>query len=206
MTRRWAAILIILVCLAALAALVWWRRSGRGQPPQPGATPSSHSDASEAQSTGAAKTVTTVWPVHLYFPGHDGLLYPESRELEVTEDPQNRLRALVAGVLSGPHDSALVPALPADVQAQTVYLAPDGVAYVDLHSAGRSLPPPSGSQAEMATVYSLVDSIGLNLTEAKRVALLWNGTQLESFSGHLDTRHPLAPDTSLLARAQPASQ
>ncbi|MEO8504241.1 MAG: GerMN domain-containing protein [Acidobacteriota bacterium] len=150
--------------------------------------------------------MTAAWPVHLYFPGRDGLLYAESRDLEVTDDPQNRLRALVAGVLSGPHDSALVPALPADVQAQTVYLAPDGVAYVDLHSADRSLPPPSGSQAEMATVYSLVNSVGLNLPDARRIALLWNGTQLESFSGHLDTRHPLAPDTSLLARPQPASQ
>ena len=200
MTRRWAAVVIILVCLAALAALVWWRRSPRSQPLQPAPAPISRSAASDT------KAPTATWPVHLYFPGRDGLLYAEARELEVTEDPQNRLRALVAGVLSGPHDSALVPALPADVQAQTVYLAPDGVAYVDLHSAERALPPPSGSQAEMATVYSLVDSIGLNLTAAKRVALLWNGTQLESFSGHLDTRHPLAPDTSLLARSQPASQ
>jgi hypothetical protein len=52
----------------------------------------------------------------------------------------------------------------------------------------------------MVTVYSLVNSVALNVPAARRVALLWNGTQRQSFAGHLDTSRPLAPDPSLVVR------
>lgn len=200
MSRRLAALLITLACSAAIAALLWWRISSRGRPGAPalgspitaatGATP-----GSETAASGRAP-----WAVQLYFPGADGRLYSEARELQATASPQDRLRAVVAAVLAGPQDAALAPALPRGVEVATAYLAPNGVAYVDLHAADRPVPPPAGSQAEMASVYSLVDSISLNLAPAQRVVLLWNGVQPESFSGHLDTSRPLRPDTTLLAR------
>ncbi len=40
----------------------------------------------------------------------------------------------------------------------------------------------------------------MNVPQATRVALLWNGTQRLTFSGHLDTSRPLFPDRALLVR------
>lgn len=199
MSRRMAALLITLVCAAALAALLWWRFSTRSGAPASSAGTSSAGTTAPSLPEAAAGGKEP-WPVQLYFPGADGRLYSEARQLQATSSPQDRLRAVVGGVLAGPQDAALAPALPSGIDVASAYLAPNGIAYVDLHSADRPLPPASGSQAEMASVYSLVDSITLNLTEAKRVVLLWNGVQPESFSGHLDTSRPLRPDTTLLAR------
>jgi hypothetical protein len=85
------------------------------------------------------------------------------------------------------------------VAVGAVELTPEGTAYLDLRWAEHDDPPPGGSDAEMQAVYSLVDSIALNVPEAQRVVLLWNGTQRVTFSGHLDTSRPLSPDRSLLA-------
>ena len=68
----------------------------------------------------------------------------------------------------------------------------------DLRSAERELPPASGSLAERATVYSLVNTLLLNVEGTRAVTLLWNGVQRESFAGHLDTTRPLSADTSLV--------
>jgi hypothetical protein len=81
----------------------------------------------------------------------------------------------------------------------SVQLTADGTAYLDLRWADHDDPPPGGSDAEMQEVYSLVDSVALNIPEAHRVVLLWNGTQRVSFSGHLDTSRPLLPDRNLIA-------
>jgi hypothetical protein len=44
----------------------------------------------------------------------------------------------------------------------------------------------------------VVDSIVLGVPQASRVVLLWNGSQRETFSGHLDLSVPLVPDRGLL--------
>jgi len=203
MSRRAAAITIAVVCLAALAALGWWRFAGRAareaRLPESAAAPAPNASPTATPDPGAGEL--PAWSVRIYFPGSDGLLYPETRELHAADDPQQRLRALLAAVLAGPEDTALQPPLPHGVEIDAAFLGTDGVAYLALRSADHPAPPSAGSQYEMTSIYSLVDSIALNVDGAKRVVLLWNGSQLESFGGHLDTSRPLEPDTSLLARA-----
>lgn len=142
-------------------------------------------------------------PVDLYFPGADGRLHPERRDLAAPDDPVEQARAVLAALLAGPEDPELMPVFPAgwaEVEVAAVLLGPDGVLLIDLHAPERDAPPPSGSLQEMVTVYSLVNSVALNVPAARRVALLWNGTQRQSFAGHLDTSRPLAPDPSLVVR------
>ncbi len=194
MNRRAAGLAIAALCLLALAAIVWWR-SGRSRPATAAAPASTN--ASPASATASAHVTT--WTAQIYFPGGDGRLYGEARDLATEEEPQARLRALVEAVLAGPKDPALSAPLPHGVEVDTVMLAPNGIAYVALRSADQPAPPATGSLQEMGVVYSLVDSVALNLEGVQRVALLWNGNQLESFAGHLDTSRPLAPDKSLLA-------
>lgn len=135
----------------------------------------------------------------LYFPGEGGRLYAEERELEVTGDPRDRARAIVLALLDGPTNRTLYRPFPEDVGLIDLYFVPEGTVYVDLGAEGREVPPPSGSMEEMTRVYSVVDSVAFNVPEARRVVLLWNGVQRDSFAGHLDTSVPLEPVVSILA-------
>ncbi len=95
--------------------------------------------------------------------------------------------------------TGLVRAFPAEVKLGAVALSADGTAYVDLRWPGHDDPPESGSTEEIQRVYSLVDTLALNVPQVTRVVLLWNGTQRVTFSGHLDTSRPLVADRTLLA-------
>ena len=194
MKRRAAAIFIALVVLLALGGL--WalsRRARREPPPSVAAAPLEPPPA--AASAPAGETVELT----LYFPGADGRLYAERREAQAAAGPAARARAALEAVLAGPRSEGLRAPLPAGIEVGSLAMLGDGTVVVDLRSADRELPPSSGSQAERATVYSLVDSVLLNVEGSRRVTLLWNGVQRESFAGHLDTTRPLAADTTLLA-------
>jgi len=162
----------------------------------PGAKPP---DTDTAPATGGAGLGL---PVDLYFPTVDGRLAVESRELPPSSEPTARIQGLVEALLAGPRsaDVGLVRPLPKDVTLEGVYLGPGGVAFLDLRTPEPRSPPSVGSREEMQIVYSLVNSVALNVAEARRVVLLWNGRQPGTFAGHLDTSHPLAPDTGLVRR------
>ncbi|HEX6200479.1 MAG TPA: GerMN domain-containing protein [Thermoanaerobaculia bacterium] len=190
MSRRVAAMIVLgAVALAGVLALVWllWRDGGGPGLGGP--------DEEEAESRPAT--------FELYFPGEGGYLHAEERELAVTGEARQRARAIVLAVLDGPGEEGRAQGLerpfPEDVGLLDLYLTPDGTAFVDLGAPERETPPAGGSLAEMMMVYSVVDSLVLNLPEVERVALLWNGVQRESFSGHLDTSVPLEAEEELLA-------
>lgn len=141
-------------------------------------------------------------PVDLYFPAAGGRLAVESRELPPADEPVDKIRAVVEAVLGGPRGESggLPPPLPDDVVLDGVYLGPGGVAYLDLRTPEPREPPAVGSKEEMQILYSLVNSVALNVAEARRVVVLWNGRQRPTFAGHLDTAGPLAPNTELVIR------
>lgn len=177
------------IALALVAALGLAGCGGEGDGPGAG-------DEGEGESRTAS--------FDLYFPGEGGRLYAEERELEVTADPRDRARAIVLALLDGPRSRTFFRPFPEDVGLLELYLGPDGTVFVDLGAEGQEMPPASGSLAEMMRVYSVVDSVAYNVPEARRVVLLWNGVQRESFAGHLDTSVPLEPVASILAPAAQA--
>jgi hypothetical protein len=103
-----------------------------------------------------------------------------------------------AAPAAGRPASGLVRPFPPGVKLGSVQLSADGTAFVDLRWQDHEDPPESGSTEEMQRVYSMVDSLALNVPQVSRVVLLWNGTQRITFGGHLDTSRPLLPDRSLL--------
>ena len=187
MSRRAAAIFLAVALAVAVAGGLWWWRVGRERAARPGAAPG-----------GAAAEQQTRTLATLYFPGEGGLLYPERREVLSAAGAAERVSAVVAALLAGPQAAGLQPPFPGGVEVGPVTVVGD-VAYVDLRAAEQPEPPAGGSLREMLMVYSVVDSVLLNVPEVKGVALLWNGVQRESFSGHLDTTRPLAANTSLVA-------
>jgi len=200
MSRRAAGWVLAAALLLVIGGLAWWWQAGRGG----GRTPR------RGTAEGAAGAPTERHAFDLYFPAGGGGLRGERRELQVTEAPKDRIRKVLEALLAGPaappaaalpgaSPAGLVRPFPPEVKLGSVELSADGTAFVDLRWADREDPPESGSTEEIQRVYSLVDSLALNVPQVNRVVLLWNGTQRITFSGHLDTSRPLLPDRTLLA-------
>jgi|CXWL01.1.fsa_nt_gi hypothetical protein len=194
MSRRLGGwLIVVLVAMAAAAAfLVHWRERGRDRPTGPTAPLTT-------QATSPADP-TDIESFDLYFPGAGGLLYRERRELATGALARSRAEAVVTALLAGPQGEGLVAPFPAGVTLAGVILAADGTAYVDLASLDGAPPPASGSQRELQTVYSLVETVTRNVPEARRVALLWNDVQPDTLSGHLDLTRAFVGDGALVAR------
>ena len=188
MNRRAASFILGFALALLLGTGLWWWLSGR---------------AGGRIGAGTAETTAQVGEAvgfNLYFPSDNAELRVEPRELKVTEAPKDRIRKVVGALLAGPKAPGLFRPLPEDVTLGAVHLSQDGTAYVDLRREGHPDPPPGGSTEEIQRVYSLVDSIALNVPQVRRVVLLWNGSQRETFSGHLDLSRPLVPDRAAAPR------
>jgi spore germination protein GerM len=189
MNRRAASFVLGLALALLIGAGVWWWLSGRSGGRRPGAS---------AQEEAAQPTEKVTF--QLYFPANGGLLRALPRELAVSSSPKDRVRKVVEALLAGPNAPGLARPFPEGVTLGSVQLSPEGTAYIDLRWPDHNEPPSGGSTEEMQRVYSVVDSIALNIPQASRVVLLWNGFQRQTFSGHLDLSGPLTPNQALVAR------
>ena len=141
----------------------------------------------------------------LFFASTDGQgLVREGREVEISEGVEEGVESVVDELISGPLGS-LAPTVPANARVLGVQVNGE-VARIDF---GRELLDgvPSGSSAEMAAVYSIVDTVTTNFPQIKSVQFLIEGAAVESLKGHLDLSSPLPPDYSLEKKQpQPAAE
>jgi spore germination protein GerM len=136
--------------------------------------------------------------VEIYFPSseHDGLV-GEYREIFEISNPSDRVKQIVADLISGPEGPNALRALPPATRLRQAYVLEDGVAYLDF-SAGLTEGIGGGSMEEILAVYAIVNSIVANVPEVRKVGILVNGRVLATLNGHLDLRRPLPPDYSLI--------
>lgn len=160
-----------------------------------------HGEGSEAgleNPEALPETPGNLEPVTLYFPGEGGSLYAETHQLPPEEDAEKRIALLVETLLAGPEGPGLRVPLPKGVTLRRGYVLEDGTAVVDFASPEGAPPPPSGSHEEMLRVWSVVNTVVLNVAEAQQLLLLWNGEQPLTFAGHLDLARPLVANTRIV--------
>ena len=143
----------------------------------------------------AADTMRRV--VHLYFsePDLSGLT-AETRELP---DPGNQAefgKNIIQALIDGPREGG-ERTLPASTVVRDVFITDDGIAYVDFEDTVTK-DHPGGVQMEFITIYSVVDSLVLNLEEISAVKLLIGGRESETLAGHMDLRFPFKADILLI--------
>ena len=114
--------------------------------------------------------------VHLYFGDSSGrYLTAEQRVVEEPADVVSAARGLVEALIQGPLHGG-TRTLPQDSSLRSLFVTPEGVAYVDF-KADAFEHHPGGVETEMLTIYSIVNTLVLNMEEIRWVKLLIGGQE-----------------------------
>jgi spore germination protein GerM len=134
---------------------------------------------------------------HLYFADKDSLfLIAERRVLRHLEGPANFSRKILEALIAGP-SGGYMRTIPQDTVLRAVYITEDGICYVDV-SAEIKDNHPKGVHSELLTLYSLVNSLILNITEIKAVKILIDGHESMTLAGHIDVQDPIKANMLLI--------
>ena len=126
---------------------------------------------------------------YLYFADRNNLyLKSEQRIIQQPDDPVAFGRAIVEALIKGPQ-KGLGRTIPAGTGLGAIFIDSEKVCYVDLSGEVRKNHP-GGSNSEMLTIYSLVNSLILNVSEIKQVKILIDGNEAPTLAGHISLRHP----------------
>jgi hypothetical protein len=127
--------------------------------------------------------------VHLYFSGPDHTsLVAETRDLPNSGDPSELGKNIVQALIDGPRGKG-VRTLPASAAVRDVFITDDGTAYVDFNEKVTE-DHPGGVRTELVSIYSVVNSLVLNLEGISAVKLLIGGREADTLAGHIDLRFP----------------
>jgi len=134
----------------------------------------------------------------IYFSdSQERFLVGEKRYIYKEEDASAQARELVKALLEG-SKTGNVSTFPAHVNLRDVKIGKDGTAEVNFSSDLTKLHP-GGSAAEMATIYSLTNSLTTNVPDIKAVKILVEGKTLSSIKGHISTMNSFKPEPDLYA-------
>lgn len=136
------------------------------------------------------------FPVYLYFADNTNqYLLAEERLGLGSDEPVVFCRQIIDALIQGPL-SGLVRTIPAETELQAIFID-DKTAYVDLTREVASTHP-GGIQSELLTIYSIVNTLVLNVDGVDQVKILIAGQEAETLSGHIDIRFPLSADMLLI--------
>lgn len=135
--------------------------------------------------------------VHLYFADKENnFLSAEKRFLYYSDNTVDTCRAIIIALIEGP-EQGLMRTIPADTKLRAVFITEDATAYVDLTESVRDKHP-GGSQSELFTIYSIVNSLILNTSEIESVKILIGGRESMTLAGHIDLRFPFKANMLLI--------
>ncbi|MEW5902566.1 MAG: GerMN domain-containing protein [Acidobacteriota bacterium] len=179
--------------LALLVLIAVFFRGGGGENIRPAAGLPSEESVPPQESTPQVKTFTL-----FFLSEEDGLLHPEPREIPAAPSVVKEAEEVVEALIKGSEKGFLSP-FPAETKLRQLFITKEGMAYVDF-SREFMEKHPSGSSAEMATVYSVVNTLAFNFKPIKKVFILVEGGEKETLSGHINLNQAFLPLYSLNAR------
>ncbi|HVO66572.1 MAG TPA: GerMN domain-containing protein [Syntrophales bacterium] len=136
--------------------------------------------------------------VVLYFSdANERFLVPEKRYIPKEENAEDKAKELVKALLDG-SKTKLINTFPEKVTLESIKIDNKQTAYVSFDQNLIKYHP-GGSASEMATVYSLTNTLTRNIGSIKRVKLMVDGKEIESIKGHIDTSQPFVMNKDMLA-------
>lgn len=155
----------------------------------------SPADSMKADLSGE-KEIETKEMVLFFISEEDDLLRKEEREIAIGLTLERQIERLIKEMIMGSEQGLLSP-FPPETKIRGIYVTKNGIAYIDF-SAEFQEGNPSGSSAEISSIFSVVNSITYNFESIKKVFILVNGTEQETLAGHIDLRRPFLPRYDLI--------
>lgn len=136
----------------------------------------------------------------LFFASEDGLhLVPTEREVPLAEGAVAQARAVLEAQLAAEAPAPLVSTIPKGSTLRGVFVSDRNEVFVDLDPVIRTSHP-GGTQQELMTVYTIVNTLLTNLPGLQEVQILIGGQEVDTLAGHVDLRRPLRKNDDLLAK------
>lgn len=134
---------------------------------------------------------------YLYFTNKTGShLTAEERVILRPPEPEGFGNVIIEGLIKGPA-TGFVRTLPQETKVRAFFITQDSTAVIDL-SETVSEKHPGGSQSEYLSIYSIVNSIVLNIPEIETVKILIGGREADTLAGHIDIRSPFKANMLLV--------
>ena len=133
----------------------------------------------------------------LFYVSTDGArLAGTEREVPYGEGTVEQAREIISAQIA-PAAEPFVSAIPPGTTLRAIFVTPQGQAYVDLSGeAWRA--HPGGTLDELLTIYTVVDSLTVNLPAVSSVQILVDGKEVETLAGHVDLRRPLGKNLDVV--------
>ncbi len=135
--------------------------------------------------------------VHLYFADKgNSFLIAEERTISQPSDPAELGKTIIEALIKGPLEG-LMRTIPVGTTLSAFYLTQDGTAYIDLTEEVKERHP-GGIKTELITIYSIVNSLTLNIAGIDAVKILIGGHESMTLAGHIDLRFPIKANMLLI--------
>ncbi|MFW6140921.1 MAG: GerMN domain-containing protein [Acidobacteriota bacterium] len=181
-----AALFVLFIVLLVL----FFASQGKERTPD-----TSYADSLEEELSGE-KEIETKEMVLFFVSEEDDLLRKEEREMPIDSTKEHQVERLIQELILGSEEGWLSP-FPPETKVKGIYVTKNRIAYIDFSSEFQT-GHPSGSSAEISTIFSVVNSITYNFKSIKKVFILVDGTEQETLAGHIDLRRPLLPRLDLI--------
>jgi spore germination protein GerM len=178
------AIIIILFAAAATAAIFFTLKPQQEKPQRFSVeVPESRSLEKEA---------------FIYFTNSDNsFLVPEKHLVMPGTNTRKYAQNLIKILINGPENNSLQSPLPQGTKLLSLYISSDNTAVLDFSEEIREKHP-GGSQAEILTIYSIVNTLTLNIEEIDKVKILISGNEAETLAGHIALSFPLKENLKIV--------
>jgi spore germination protein GerM len=135
--------------------------------------------------------------VHLYFSDkNNSFLTAEQRNLFHSENTVEFAKMIMQALIDGPREG-LMRTIPEGTTIRALYVTRDGTAYVDISNTIKDSHP-GGIKTELFTIYSIVNSLILNIPEIDAVKILIGGREAMTLAGHIDLGFPFKANMLLI--------
>jgi len=135
--------------------------------------------------------------VHLYFSDKsNSFLTAEERTLYHSDNPAEFAKIIIEALIDGPRKE-FMRTIPAGTTIRALYVTRDGTAYVDISNTITDSHP-GGIKSELFTIYSIVNSLILNIPEIDAVKILIGGRESMTLAGHIDLGFPFKANMLLI--------
>jgi len=127
--------------------------------------------------------------IYLYFSNRENtFLAAEETVLVHSADAVDFAKKIIKALINGPKGE-FVRTIPKNTTLNALYITEDGTAFVDFSKA-LSENHPGGGASEFLTVFSIVNSLALNISTIDRVKILIDGHEADTLAGHVELRNP----------------